>query len=86
MNSIDPAIRKIRRRKQGKRDTNSPWAKARLRWVTQLLVRLGKHKFDAAAQDNTHLQLTNTPPYFDRLPPLSLHQIVFFDECHKNAR
>jgi hypothetical protein len=82
MNRLDPVIRKIRRRKQGKRDPNSPWTKARLRWVTQLLVRLGKHKFDAEAQENKHLQLTNTPPYFDRLPRLSLHQIVFFDECH----
>jgi hypothetical protein len=36
MNRLDPVIRKIRRRKQGKRDPNSPWDKARLRWVTQL--------------------------------------------------
>jgi hypothetical protein len=86
MKRLDPVIRKIRRRKQGKRDPNSPWDKARLRWVTQLVVRLGKHNLDPAAQENEHIQLTNTTPYFDRFPPLSLHQIVFFDECHKNAR
>jgi hypothetical protein len=82
---LDPVIRKIRRRKQGKRYPNSPWDKASLRWVTQLVVRLGKHNFDPAAQENEHIQLTNTPPYFDRFPPLSLHQIVFFDECHKKC-
>jgi hypothetical protein len=38
-------IRKIRKRKQGSKYVNSPWAKARLQWVTQLLVRLGKHTF-----------------------------------------
>jgi hypothetical protein len=79
MKHLDPDIRKIRRRKQGKRDPNSPWAKARLRWLTQLLVRLGKHNFDPAAKEKDHLKLTNTPPYFDQFPPLSLHQIVFFD-------
>jgi hypothetical protein len=72
MKRLDPVIRKIRRSKQGKRDPNSPWAKARLIWVTQLLVGLGKNNFDPAAQENEQLQLTNTPPYFVRLPPLSL--------------
>jgi hypothetical protein len=82
MKRLDPVIRKIRRRRQGKRDPISPWAKAILRWVTQLLVRIGTHNFYPAAQENEHLQLTKTSPYFDRLLPLSLHQIVFFDECH----
>jgi hypothetical protein len=62
MKRLDPVIRNIRRRKQGKKDLNSPWAKARLMWVMQLLVRLGKHNFDPAAQENKHLQPTNTPP------------------------
>jgi hypothetical protein len=86
MKRPDPVIRKIRRKKRGERNPNYPWAKAILKWVTQLLVRLGKHSFDPEAQENEHPQLTNTPPYFDRLPPLSLHQIVFFDECHKNVK
>jgi hypothetical protein len=85
MNRLGPVIRRIRRRKQGNRDPKSPWAKARLRWVTQLLVRLGRHEFDAKKNENANLELTSTPRYFDSatLPPLSLHQIVFFDECHK---
>jgi hypothetical protein len=33
------------------------------------------------------LCLTETPTYFNTelLPPLSVHQIVFFDECHKKT-
>jgi hypothetical protein len=68
---LEPDISRIRRRKKENRDPNSPWAKARLRWVTQLLVRLGKHTFYPAAQVNDHLQLTETPTYFDQLLPSS---------------
>jgi hypothetical protein len=46
MNRLPPVIRTVKRRKQGNRNPDSPWAKARLRWVTQLLVRLGEHVFD----------------------------------------
>jgi hypothetical protein len=65
MKHFDPVIIKIRRRKQGKRDQNARWAKMRLGWVMQLLARLGKHTFAPAAQENEHLELTNTPAYFD---------------------
>jgi hypothetical protein len=53
--------------------------------VTQLLVRLVKHTFESTEKENEYLQLTGTPRNFDpeHMPPLSLHQIVFFDECHK---
>jgi hypothetical protein len=88
MNRHGPVIRRIRRRKKGDRDPMSPWAKVRLRWVTQLLVRLGQYEFDGTKTENTNLELTSTPGYFDSatLPLLSLHQIVFFDECHKKRR
>jgi hypothetical protein len=56
MNRLGPVLRKIRR-KQGNRDPNSPWAKAIQRWVTQLLVRLGKHEFNSQAPENQHLGL-----------------------------
>jgi hypothetical protein len=51
----------------------------------QLLVRLGKHKFVAKGRESEYLELTKTPRYFDsdELEPLSMYQIVFFDECHK---
>jgi hypothetical protein len=47
MKRLGPVLGKVRRRKQWNRDPNSPWAKARQRWVTQLLVRLGTHEFDS---------------------------------------
>jgi hypothetical protein len=65
MKRMGPVLRKIRRGKQGNRDPNSPWAKARQRWVTQLLVRLGKLEFNSQAPENQHLGLTGTPSYFD---------------------
>jgi hypothetical protein len=79
-------IRKVRKRKQGNKDPSCPWAKARLRWVTQLTVRLGKHKFKHDEGCNKHLTLTSTPAWFYRskLPPLSIHQITFWDEVHKD--
>jgi hypothetical protein len=84
---VVPVIRKVKRRKQGSRNPDSPWVKARLRWVTQLLVRLGKHKFCPAARENEYLELAVTPKYFDNgeLEPLSVYQIAFFDECHKKT-
>jgi transposase len=87
MNRLGPVLRKVKRRKQGNKDPTSPWAKARLRWATQLLVRLGEHEFDCTADENKYLGLTNTPAFFDRakMPPLSVNQLVFFDECHKKT-
>jgi hypothetical protein len=51
------------------------------------LVRLGEHTFDCRAAENEHLELTGTPSCFDPnvLPSLSLHQLIFFDECHKKC-
>jgi hypothetical protein len=87
MNRLGPVIRKVKRRKQENRNPDSPWAKERLRWVTQLLVILGKHKVCLAARENEYLELTITPKYFDNgeLEPLSVYQIAFFDECHKKT-
>jgi hypothetical protein len=87
MNRLRPVIRRVKRRKQGNRNPYSPWAKARLIWVTQLLVGLGKHEFNHATKENELLCLTETPTYFNNelLPPLSINQIVFFDECRKKT-
>jgi hypothetical protein len=87
MNQLGPVIRKVKRRNQGNINPDSPWAKARLRWVTQLLLILGKHKLCPAARENKYLELTITPKYLynGELEPLSVYQIAFFDECHKKA-
>jgi hypothetical protein len=65
MNRLGSVLRKIRSRKQGNREPNSPWAKARHIWATQLLVRLGKHEFNSQAPKNQYLGPTGTPSYFD---------------------
>jgi hypothetical protein len=87
MNRLRPVIRRVKRRKQGNTNPDSPWAKARLIWVTHFLVRLGKHVCNHTAKENEFLCLIETPTYFNTelLPPLSVHQIVFFDECHKKT-
>jgi hypothetical protein len=78
-------IRGVRKRKQGNKDKNSPWVKARLGWVTQILVRMQKHVFMPEEDCNKCLALTATPEYFDaaKLPKLSLFQVAFWDEVHK---
>jgi hypothetical protein len=88
INRLQPVIRRVKRRKQGNRNPDSPWAKARLRWVTQLLVRLGEHVFDHAAKENRYLSLTKTPTYFNTelLPPLIVHQIVFLTSVTRRLR
>jgi hypothetical protein len=61
MNHLGPVIRRIKQRKQGNIYPTSPWARARQRWVTLLLVSLGKQTFDCRATENEHLELTVTP-------------------------
>jgi hypothetical protein len=82
---LRPVIRIVRKRKQGNKDKNSPCAKARLGWVTQILVRMKKHVFMPEEDYNKFVELTATPEYFDaaKLPKLSLFQIAFWDEVHK---
>jgi hypothetical protein len=58
---LRPVIRSVRKRKQGNKDKNSPWAKARLGWVTHILVRMQKHVFMPEEDCNKFLELTATP-------------------------
>jgi hypothetical protein len=78
-------MRKVINTKQGNKDKNSPWAKAHLRWVTHLLVRLGNHVFETEEDCNAFLLITDTPEFFEatKLPELSIYQISFLDEIHK---
>jgi hypothetical protein len=80
-------IRRVKRRRKGSMNPDLSWAKARMRWVTQLLVRLDKHVFNHTAKENEFLCLTENPTYSntEMLQPLSVHQTVFFNECHKKT-
>jgi hypothetical protein len=46
---------------------------------------MGRHTFDHSTEENNLLDVTCTPACLDleRLPGLSIHQIVFLDEVHK---
>ena len=70
---LNPKVDEVGRRKQGSTDPESAWAGARLNWVTQLLICLGEIK----------LSSDNTPEYLQDLPSLSIQQIAFWDEVHK---
>jgi hypothetical protein len=53
--------------------------------VTQLITRLGKPEIKHDDECNKHLTLTLTPDWFDqsKMPPISIHQITFWDLVHK---
>ena len=73
---LKPHVSAIGDSKQGNLDMDSPWAKARLGWVTQLLIRFGVLDVDKVC----------VPRFFDIHSiggPLELSQIAFWDETHK---
>jgi hypothetical protein len=80
---MNPVITPIAKRKQGTTDPNSPWAKARLEWVTQILVRFG-----ILTGNQVTAPLVNVPDKFNATKVIhtSLNQIAFWDETHKKVR
>jgi len=69
---LRPKIDKVGKRKQGSTDPEHEWSKARCRWTSQLLIRLGLKQVTEDAED-----------FYKDLPPLDINQIVFWDEMHK---
>jgi hypothetical protein len=69
---LRPKVDKVGKRKQGSTDPTSEWSKARHRWTSQLLIRLGLKEIPEDAED-----------CFRDLPSLNINQIVFWDEMHK---
>jgi hypothetical protein len=71
------------RRPQGNKGVDSKWAQAHHHWVVQLLVRLRLETdlSDFLNEDGT------VPAYFDRdkLVPLCLDGISWWDEVHKEC-
>ena len=70
-------------RPQGSSNPDSDWAKARYRYVCQLLVRLG-HDIDLSV----FFIDGKLPDCFNKnkLRPLDIDKIVFWDECHQDCR
>lgn len=77
---LKPKVSSVKKRKQGKKDVDSPWSKGRYRFTTQLLVRfeiLRAQKKD----DGT------VPDYWnpDKLESLKKTQVSHWDETHKKC-
>jgi hypothetical protein len=84
---LKPVITPIRKRKQGSNDPASPWAIARLEYVTQILVRFGglltTEEVAGLAPPGELI-----PDKFNvlKLTKVSINQIAFWDETHKKVR
>ena len=76
---MKPKIRRIKKRKQGSRDPDSTWSRARYEWVTQLLVRLGE------LDDEEIPRPLERRFSRDHVGHLHLHQVVWWDETHRKC-
>lgn len=81
---LKPKVCKIKQRPQGSTDKDAPWSKARLNWVTQLLIRFGK------LESQVDPATGHPPAYFDsekltKLTKLTLEQVAWFDETHRKC-
>ena len=84
---LKPKVCRVKKRPQGSTDPNAPWSRARLNWVTQLLVRFGMLKSSELGSliDPVTGEL---PEYFDKdkLTRLLPEQVAWFDETEKAAQ
>jgi hypothetical protein len=82
---LQPFVTPIKKRPQGNCSKDSVWAKARLEWVTQLLVRFGILGIDRLQQivgEGTIPEKFNPE---NLGPQLAISQIVFWDETDKKV-
>jgi len=70
---MNPKVDDIIRQKHGSTVPKSAWAVARTNWVTQLLVHFEKINDNQIADEE----------FLKDLPKLSINQIAFWDEKHK---
>ena len=88
---LQPLITPVFHVPQGSVDEESRWAKARHRFASQLLIRLGEWNPDLAELKKDGLvdeDATEIPRCYDKsvLPPLKLEAIAFWDETHREIR
>ena len=76
-------VSNIEKRPQGNKNADSKWGRARYRWVTQLLIRLG-HDPDLTDFLNEDGSI---PDCFNKelLDQLSVEAILWWDEVHKKC-
>ena len=75
---MKPKLKKIRKRKQGSTDPDSPWSRARLQWSTQLLVRFGEIENELERPVERRFNR-------DEIGHLDIHQVVWWDETHRKC-
>lgn len=87
---LEPVVTQILDAKQGSYDVHSAWAKARLMFVLQLLVRLGQMTGLAAWLCALQVLVPSAlmPAYFELsiIGALTIYQIAFWDETHKEQQ
>jgi hypothetical protein len=86
MKRLKPSIRKVKKQAQGSTDPTSKWARARLGFNTQILIRSGKlpeEEFEKIRQKNGG----TLPAWFDpeKMKPLKPQQIAWWDETHRKC-
>ena len=81
LRKMRPKLVKIKKRKQGSVDPNSPWSKARYEWTTQLLVRFGKLDQDSLDEVRKGEDRFNR----DLIGALAIDQVVWWDETHRKC-
>jgi len=87
---LNPFHKRIGTQGQGSSNPESPWARARLNWTTQLLLRFGWSEGISITRtrQNTAGELeTFVPDCFDKdkLTPCQLDRTAFFDETHRKC-
>ena len=86
MKRLKPSVRKVKKQAQGSTDPTSKWARARLGFNTQVLIRFGKlpeEEFEKIRQKNDG----TLPAWFDpeKMKPLKPQQVAWWDETHRKC-
>jgi hypothetical protein len=83
---LNPMVQKVERKKQGSgKGVDTPWARARNNWVTQLLIRLGEVEWKPEKEGDP------TPDYFNKAKLeeeglcFDAHQYGSWDETHTDC-
>ena len=77
---LKPLVTAVKKRKQGSTDENSPWARGRYRWATQILIRTELLPAQKKADETI-------PDYWNpnKLKRLKKTAISYWDETHKDC-
>jgi hypothetical protein len=86
MKRLKPVVRKVKKQAQGSNDPTCKWARARVNFNTQVLIRFGKlpeEEFEKIWQKNDG----TLSPWFDpdKMQSLTPQQVAWWDETHRKC-